>query len=77
MCVKTLGKHLQNLELIIWLKGRSFGLVVKGDDSCLRGPGFESRHCKLDFLTLICCKNRIVCLKRPKINKIGRGWPIL
>ena len=28
------------------------------------------------FFTLICCKNCVVCLKRPKIKwKRGRGWP--
>ena len=31
----------------------------------------------IEFLTLICCRNCIVCLKRPKINKKrDRGWPI-
>ena len=29
-------------------KGGSPGLVVVGDDSCLRGRGFESRRRKLD-----------------------------
>ena len=30
----------------------------------------------MTFFTLICCKNCIVCLKRPKINENrGRGWP--
>ena len=47
------------------------GLVVVGDNSCLKGRGFEYKHCILDghFFTLICCKNCIdACLKRPKIN---------
>ena len=31
----------------------------------------------MTFLTLIGCKNCIVCLKRPEnIRKRGRGWPI-
>ena len=42
-----------------------------GDDLCSKGRGFESQHRILDgnFFTLICCKNCIVCLKRPKINE--------
>ena len=53
--------------------------MVMGDDSCLRGRGFESQNCmqEMTFFTLIWCKNCIVCLKRPKINrKRGRGWLI-
>ena len=36
---------------------------------------FESRHRILDghFFALICCKNSIVCLKRPKINEKEAG----
>ena len=39
--------------------GGSPGLVVMGDDSCLKGRGFESQRHILDghFFTLICCKN--------------------
>ena len=56
-------------------KGGSPGLVVMGDDSCSKGRGFESRCHMLDgiFVTLICCKNCVVCLKRPKINKKEAG----
>ena len=45
-------------------------LWSSGYDSCLKGCGFESQHRILvgHFFTLICCKNCIVCLKRPKIN---------
>ena len=45
--------------------------MVMGDDSCSKGCGFESQRRIMDryFFTLICCKNCIVCLKRPKINK--------
>ena len=41
-----------------------------GDNSCLKGRGFESLHHMLDghFYALICCKNCIVCLKRAKLN---------
>ena len=50
--------------------GGSPGLVVMGGHSHCKGRGFESpildEH---DIFTLICCKNFIVCLKRPKINK--------
>ena len=53
------------------------GLVVMGDDSCLKGCGFESERCILvdilTFFTLICCKNCIVCLKRPKITEKEAG----
>ena len=54
-------------------------LVVLGDDSCPRGRGFESQWHILDgnFLTLICCKNGIVCLKETKNKRErGLGWPI-
>ena len=51
--------------------------MVMGDDSCLKGRGFESWRRILDELTffkLICCKNCIdVCLKRPKINEKRPG----
>ena len=49
--------------------------MVLGDDSCSKGRGFESRHHILDghVFTFICCKNCIVCLKRPKINEKEAG----
>ena len=56
--------------------GGSPGLVVMGDDSSSKGCGFESWHHILDghdIFTLICCKNCIVCLKRPKINEKEAG----
>ena len=45
--------------------------MVMGDDSCSNGRVFESHRHILDghFFALICCKNCIVCLKRPKINE--------
>ena len=49
-------------------KGGSPGLVVKGEDSCSEGCGFESQQ-RMDIFTFICCTNCNVCLKRPKINK--------
>ena len=55
-------------------------LVVMGDDSHSKGCGFESWRRVLDghFFTLICSKNCIVCLKRPKINgKEARVGPFL
>ena len=54
--------------------------MVMGVDSRSKGRGFESQRRILDghFFTLICCKNCIVCLKRPKINKKEAGvGPIL
>ena len=52
---------------------RATGLVVMGDDSCLRGREFESRHCfwmaGYDIFHIDFCTNCIVCLKRRKINE--------
>ena len=55
--------------------GGSPGLVVKDDNSCSRGCGFESQRRPLDghFFILICSRNCNVCLKRPKINE-KEGW---
>ena len=50
--------------------------MVMGDNSCLRGRGFESQ-CRIlggHFFTLICCKNCIVSLKRPKIKEKETGF---
>ena len=49
-------------------------MVMSGDNSCSNGCGFESRRCILDghldiFSHCFCCKNCIVCLKRPTINE--------
>ena len=57
------------------LGGTSPGLVVMGDNSFLRGCGLKSQRRILDghFFTLICCKNSIVRLKIPKINKKRPG----
>ena len=45
--------------------------MIMGDDLCSRGCGLKSRCHILNghFFALICCKNCIVCLKRPKINE--------
>ena len=49
--------------------------MVMGDDSCSRSCGFETQHSVLNghFFTLFCCKNCIVCLKRPKTNEKEAG----
>ena len=49
---------------------RCFG-TIKANILPQKGCGFESRCHILDghFLTLIFCKNCIVCLKRPIINE--------
>ena len=49
--------------------------MVMGDNLCSRSRGFKSWHRILDghFFTLICCKNCIVCLERPKINEKEAG----
>ena len=51
------------------------GLAVMGRDSRPEGRWFESWPRILDghFFTYICCKNCIVCLKRPKINEKEAG----
>ena len=46
-----------------------------GDDSCSKGYGFVSQ-CRIldgDLFKLICCKNCIFSLKRPKINEKETG----
>ena len=72
------GRNLDFTETkILNSLGGSPGLMVMGDDSWLKGHGFESSTLywtELTFLTLICCKNCIdVCLKRPKINEKDSG----
>ena len=75
-CQSLEGKYDRLLSACTWLinlmlpEGGSPGLVVMGDDSCSKSRGFKSRHLILDghFFTLICCKNCIFCLKRPKIK---------
>ena len=50
--------------------------MVMGVDSRSKGRGFESQPrywMDMTFFTFICCKNCIVCLKRPKINKKEAG----
>ena len=49
--------------------------MVMGDNSCLKGRGFESRRRILDehLFTLIFCKNCIVFFKRPKIKEKEAG----
>ena len=47
--------------------------MVMGDDSCLRGRGFEPQRCILDGHFSHCN----VCLKRPKINKKRPGMAFL
>ena len=60
-------------------KGGSPGLVVMGGNSHSKGHGFESQHRILDghFSHIFVVKNVMMfVLKRPIINKRGRGWPI-
>ena len=50
--------------------------MVMGYKSCLRGSGFKYRCGILDghdIFQIDCCKNCIVCLKIPKINKKRSG----
>ena len=48
------------------------GLVVMGDDSCMKGLG-SNPYTGWTFFISICCKNGSVCLKRQKINKKEAG----
>ena len=57
------------VKFIYTRAGESPGLVVMGDNSCLRGHGFDpgAVYCMdLRFFTFICCKICIVCSKRRK-----------
>ena len=50
--------------------------MVMGVDSRSKGRGFDPSAgywMDMTFFTFICCKNCIVCLKRPKINKKEAG----
>ena len=49
--------------------------MVMGGDSCSKGRGFKSQHCKLDghFSHLFVVKICNVCLKKTKINKKRPG----
>ena len=47
--------------------------MVMGEDSCLRGRGFEIILDGHDIFHIDLLKNCIVCLKRPKINKKSPG----
>ena len=66
----------EKLLKLIWqtriFKGGRPGLVVMGDNSCLRGCGFKFRHHILDghdiFLHWFFVKIVLFCLKKLKIN---------
>ena len=60
-------------------KGGSPGLVVMGDNSCLKGHGFKSWCHILDghFFTLIYYKNCIVCFKKTKNKQKKVGLALL
>ena len=47
--------------------------MVMGEDSCLRGRGFEIILDGHDIFQIDLLKNCIVCLKRPKIHKKRPG----
>ena len=70
----TRRQHWTRLEIEIANLCFNPGLVVMGDNSCLRGCGFKSRrHDGHDIFNLACCKNCIVCLRRSKINEKEDG----
>ena len=57
-------------------KGRIPGLVVMGDNSCLKGCGFESQHHILDEHDIFCidfCKKCIVCSKETENKQKEAG----
>ena len=53
--------------------------MAMGDDSCLKGRGFESLHRildgHLDIFFLICCKIVLFLYKTENNRKRGQGWP--
>ena len=51
--------------------------MVMGDDSCLKGRGFESRHRILDghFSHIFVVKLYCLFEKTENKQKRGRGWP--
>ena len=55
------------------IKGGCSGLVVMGDDSCLRGCGFESRRRILDGYDIF---SHCLFEKTENKRKRGRGWPL-
>ena len=73
MCTKV-----GSMSVIVWalFKNWGTGLAFMGEDSCSRRCEFESQHW-IGIITLICGKNWIVCLKRPKINKKRQGMALL
>ena len=44
---QVIGKILY-VTCLLWAGDGSHGLVVMGDNSCSKGPGFKSRRCILD-----------------------------
>ena len=61
------------VNFLFW--GGSPGLVVMGEDSCLKGSNPCAEYwMDWHFFNLICCKNCIdVCLKRPRTNEKRPG----
>ena len=69
---------------VIW---RNFYLIILLLTRCNRASGYGGTHVQevmcsnpgaiywmdMPFFTLICCKNCIVCLKRPKLNQKRPG----
>ena len=65
----------KTVELKLLESGGTPCPVVMGGDSCLKGRGYKSRmpYTGWTFFTLICCKNCIVFLKRPKMSNKEAG----
>ena len=53
--------------------GGTPGLVVMGGDSCSKGCGFKSQHCKLDEHFSLIFIVKIVTFKQTKINEKEAG----
>ena len=53
--------------------GGTPGLVVMGGDSCSKGCGFNSQHCKLDEHFSLIFIVKIVTFKQTKINEKEAG----
>ena len=76
---RRITKSKLNLSVYNFFMGGIPGLVVMGQlvfkRSWVRIP---APYTGWTFVTFICCKNCVVCLKKTEYKrKRGRGWPIL
>ena len=73
--IRTIIENYGVVNILLNLDGSPV-LVVMGDDSCSEVVGLNPcaiSWMDMTFFTLICCKNCVVCLKRPKIKEKEAG----